>query len=258
MPSYRHLTAEEFRRHAFGGEFKSGVPEDVCVTAASTEVEKAGSEKDRTLSFVISDGKIDRDGDTISIDGWDIENYLKDPVMLWAHDYRLPPIGRAVSVTVAGKKLKALDKFMDADLSPFADQIYRMYLDGWLHATSVGFLPKKWKPSEDEKRRYGIDFIEQELLEHSAVPVPSNARALIEGRGAVADISRLKGWAEQILGMCYAVDSLNRELPGSGELTKAKADLAEATREIERLQKLSLELRRKELAFRQDPPLLRA
>jgi hypothetical protein len=49
---------------------------------------------------------------------------------------------------------------------------------GFLRATSVGFRPKRDKYSWNEERG-GIDFEEQELLEFSVVPVPSNPEALL-------------------------------------------------------------------------------
>jgi phage head maturation protease len=58
-----------------------------------------------------------------------------------------------------------------------------MLKTGFLSATSVGFIPLKYNFVDDPQRRFGIDFLEQELLEFSIVTVPANAEALIEGRG---------------------------------------------------------------------------
>ena len=50
------------------------------------------------LTFVLSTDDVDRHGDVVASDGWRLEAYLRNPVLLWAHDYRHPAIGRALSV----------------------------------------------------------------------------------------------------------------------------------------------------------------
>jgi hypothetical protein len=66
-----------------------------------------------------------------------------------------------------------------------------MYRDGFLKATSVGFQPLKYAFTDDPQRRFGIDFLEQELIEFSLVTVPANAEALIEGRKAGINVDPL-------------------------------------------------------------------
>ncbi len=163
------------------------------------EVKEVGDESDRTLQFIVSTADVDRDRDTINADGWDLENYLKNPVVLWAHDYSSLPVAKALKTYVEDGVLKANDQFADADLYPFADTVYRMYKEGYLSAVSVGFLPTKWMWVEEDDRPFGIDFQEQEMLEHSAVPVPANPNALIEARSKGINLAPLAGWAEQVL-----------------------------------------------------------
>jgi hypothetical protein len=50
-----------------------------------TEV-KAGDGDSRTLTFTISSAAVDRMGDTIKVDGWKLDAYRKNPVVLWGHD----------------------------------------------------------------------------------------------------------------------------------------------------------------------------
>lgn len=153
--------------------------------AFSTKAEKAG---DRTIRFVISDSGLDRDGDTIDVNGWQLENYRRNPVMLWAHDHATPPIARATDIGVRGGKLVAVAEFAE---TAFASEILGLYKTGFLHATSVGFRPVKWTPRKD-----GFDFSQVELIEFSAVPVPSNPRALVAAAGAA---SHVKAWARKVL-----------------------------------------------------------
>ncbi|HUS96590.1 MAG TPA: hypothetical protein VMX97_07625 [Hyphomicrobiaceae bacterium] len=144
-------------------------------------VEVKQSEEDPKLyEFTISTNSIDRDDDRISVEGWDFKNFLRNPVMLWVHDYRGLPIGRAKDLFAADGKMKSIVEFTPELLYPFGDQVRRFYEAGFLNAVSVGFLPRKWAFVDNDERKYGIDFEEQELLEFSGVPVPSNPDALME------------------------------------------------------------------------------
>ena len=49
------------------------------------------------VTFVLSTDDVDRHGDVVEPGGWRLAAYLRNPVLLWAHDYRHPAIGRAVS-----------------------------------------------------------------------------------------------------------------------------------------------------------------
>ncbi|MAH50241.1 hypothetical protein CMI37_30755 [Candidatus Pacearchaeota archaeon] len=138
---------------------------------------------ERTLEITGSTEAQDRDGDVIRVSGWDLKHFRKNPVFLWAHDYGSPPIGRAVEVRkdVGAGKLTFKIEFADKETFPFADTIFRLFKGGFLHATSVGFIPKDADPVLDAEGNPTIGklFKKQELLELSAVPVPSNPEALL-------------------------------------------------------------------------------
>ena len=51
------------------------------------------------LVFVASTGEVDRHGDTVAPEGWRLDAYRDNPVVLWAHDYGEPAIGRAEAVS---------------------------------------------------------------------------------------------------------------------------------------------------------------
>lgn len=151
----------------------------IAETIASAKA-SAAVDDERRFTFTISTGEVDRMGDTIAVDGWKLAAFRRNPVVLWAHDGGLLPVGRATDVWVAGNKLKATALLAPADVSASAETVGRMIATGYLAATSVGFLPLKFTFSQDPKRPYGIDFLEQELLEFSIVPVPANPNALID------------------------------------------------------------------------------
>ena len=137
---------------------------------------------ERTLTAVISTGTVDRDGEVLLPGGAGLEPFLKNPVVLWAHDYSSPPIGKAQWIKKGRGRLTAKVEFAETEQ---AEEVYQLYKGGFLKAFSVGLIGKnshaptpdeiKKKPEWAEARRI-ID--QWELLEFSAVPVPANAEAL--------------------------------------------------------------------------------
>jgi HK97 family phage prohead protease len=142
---------------------------------------------DRQIKFTISTAKLDRHGDTVNPTGWDTKNYEKNPVVLYAHNYDAPPIGRCLSLSKTSNGLVAVAEFATADLNPMGDSVYKMLKAGFLSATSVGFLPKDWNDTKT-----GRDYTSQELLEFSVVPVPANSDALAMTRSLKSAAPRRK------------------------------------------------------------------
>jgi hypothetical protein len=153
--------------------------------------DKAGSVKEinremRTLTIVGSDETTDRDGDVLTVKGWELDNFLKNPVFLYAHNYSSVPIGSALKVIKKRDpvRLEFVEKFPTEGLYPFADMIFELFNEKILNASSVGFIPKKWEPLQNkdeadmETFNRGRRYVQQELLELSACPVPSNPNAL--------------------------------------------------------------------------------
>lgn len=149
--------------------------------------------------FVISTQNRDRDQDTIQQKGWDLEAYLKNPVVLFAHNQSELPVARGVKTGVSRGALRQKMEFTPADLYPFGNMVGEMVLEGFLNASSVGFGVKEWKTIEEEGMITGFNFIEQELYENSIVPVPSNREALVEARSLGIDMAPMVEWAEKML-----------------------------------------------------------
>lgn len=166
----------------------------------------------RRMGFIISSESVDRESDVIIQSGWDLKNYLANPVVLFAHNQRGLPIGQAESVTLNGTRLESVARFTPAGTYDLADTVYDMLKGGFLRATSVGFIPRKW--AFDEERR-GYDFIETELLEYSVVPIPANPDALVQARSAGIDLRPLKHWSIKLLDELAGIDEMfgpvNRE-----------------------------------------------
>lgn len=188
------LTVDEFRASAKDG----ARPEGTVVRYAAADPQ-AIAEADRKLRFVFSDGTVDRAGDSIDPEGWEVDGFNSNPVALWAHDSYSPPIGRASNVGPSGGKLMGDIEFMAADISAFADSIFRMVKAGFVKAVSVGFIPLEWTFVQDKDRPFGINFSKQELLEISVCPVPCNPNALQEAKAAGIDTGPLREWAAKLL-----------------------------------------------------------
>lgn len=129
-------------------------------------VTKSASGSYRVLA---SSSSVDRQGDSIDQKGWDLGNFMKNPVMPWAHDYKALPIAKVTSIETTDKGLEAEFEFASAEGNPMAQQVKNLYDNGFLNAVSVGFIPKE---------RNGSSITKQELLEISFVPVPANQDAL--------------------------------------------------------------------------------
>lgn len=157
-------------------------------------------EASRDIRFVVSTEAVDRDRDIVASKGWDLEHFKENPVVLWAHDHRNPPIAFSPDIGIKSRKLQATARFADAETHPFADTIFRLVKGGFLRATSIGFLPKEW--TFDEERR-GVNFLKNELLEFSVVNVPANPEALIAARASGISLKPMVLWAEEIIDTAY-------------------------------------------------------
>ena len=141
------------------------------------ETQSASGESEQQMTFVISNEEVDRHGDVIMAAGWQLESYQKNPVFLWAHDYARPVIGRASSVWRDPGRLLANIEFAPTE---FAQEVATLYRQNYQKGVSVGFRPIRFEERRQEQTGafLGIRFLEQELLEVSAVPVPANRTAL--------------------------------------------------------------------------------
>lgn len=143
----------------------------------ATEIEKNA---DGTYEYVASDETVDRYGDIVRVAGWDLRNYRKNPIILFAHQ-KDNPVGKAVKTWIEGTQLKVRLKMADEGTSPFIDTLRKLMDQKIVRAMSVGFMPTT-QPNyiRDAKNDMitGVEYIGQELLENSLVTVPANPAAL--------------------------------------------------------------------------------
>jgi len=160
----------------------------------------AGSGALPILDFVSSTEALDRYDEVISAGGWRLDHYRRNPVFQNAHQYGdiIFTLGKALvtEVRAGGPNAASPHLFQRiqfaTDINPMARIAYGLYKEKFLNAVSVGFIPIRWEDgagdrgaSEREaapRRRY----LEQELLEVSAVGIPANPEALQLGMRAGA------------------------------------------------------------------------
>lgn len=138
---------------------------------------KAVNPEDRTISLYPSTYQWDRTDERFIKGAWLLDNFLSNPVVLWAHDQRIPAIGKALQVMEDDFGLFSVAKFHDK--TEIANNVFDLYVAGFLNAWSVGFSALKYQmsPMPDGTRK-GLEFTEAELNEYSAVNVPANPGAL--------------------------------------------------------------------------------
>lgn len=138
---------------------------------------------DRRATFVASNARIDSMGDTIDPKGWELADFKKNPVVLFAHDSRSLPVGKVTAVKVSGADLVADVEFLPEGLDEFADKVAAMVKAKFLNAVSVGFQALDMEPRFDKAGQFvGYNFLRQALRELSIVPVPANPDALAIAR----------------------------------------------------------------------------
>ena len=128
----------------------------------------------RTVTAVITTPTPDRAGDIVVPTGLaNADEFLLNPVVLWAHQRGMPPVGTCIALDVQPQRVIAITKF--AQGVPLAEDVFRLYEQGILRGWSIGLLPRRTVPRPG---RRGVRIDQWDLLEYSAVPVPENPEAL--------------------------------------------------------------------------------
>lgn len=148
-------------------------------------VKQVGDGKDEgVIRFTLTEKKVDRDSEVVLPDGVKLDNFKKNPVVLWAHQSggwsgeAIPPIGKVLARTIDQTE-DHLEADVEFDLNdPFAKMIYNKYLNGFLNAGSIGFRAIAFDKEPVLPGQKGYTITKSELYEFSAVPVPALPTAL--------------------------------------------------------------------------------
>jgi HK97 family phage major capsid protein len=196
------LALAEFENLARAGlepEEILGTPAHRVAKLAAIEARVAPVAGERCVDFTISTGALDRYNSTIAVNGWQLESFKRNPVVLWGHDDAIPAIARAENTRIEGGQLKSTARFAERDVHPLADTIFRLIEGKFIGAASVGWIPLKYRFSEDQGRNGGIDYLERELLEWSVVNIPANSDCLSEARSLGINTKPLIAWCERAI-----------------------------------------------------------
>ena len=144
----------------------------------------------RVRSFVASNEAVDSYNTIIKSDGWDLERYDANPVVLFGHNGRQLPIGKGNAWVDGKQRQLMLDvEFFDEATNPLSEQTLKI-LDAGVMGASVGFEPIDYE--YNAARETGddwqdmmfppLDYTKTRLLEVSIVTIPANPEALPVGR----------------------------------------------------------------------------
>src|ERR1044071_1122395 len=218
------------------------------------------------LDFMASDETLDRCDEVIQASGWRLDSYRRNPVFQNAHQYgdviftlgkalitevrsssecRVSTLRNAASeerssvegdslslqsrATAGGPSTFLFQRVQFAtEANPMARIAYALYKGKLLNAVSVGFVPLRWDDANGSEKasRVRRRYLEQELLEVSAVGIPANPNALQLGfkAGVIqkADLRELLELVETVLDCSVAREHGRREAEGKGLMRLAK------------------------------------
>lgn len=174
---------------------------------AEAYIEKADALTEGEVEFVVSTNALDAHGERINVDGIDVTDFKKNPVVLWGHDGFNLPIAKATKIWKEDGKLMARAKFYLKDT--FANKVYNYIVDGFLNAVSIGGMVKEW--GDD-----GITIEKLLMKEFSVVSVPANQEALVASKS----FSGEQRAELNALANAYARKMLSQEAGGMTKLQK--------------------------------------
>lgn len=116
----------------------------------------------------------------LTMDGWELGNFVKNPVLLLNHDYDQLPIGRVADVQIEKDSMTFRPVFAVEERPDVVRPIWNLYTSKhrFMRAFSVGFEPLEVVNREDEEPPTLIT--RKELLEISAVSIGADPNALRE------------------------------------------------------------------------------
>jgi len=170
---------------------------------ASLAVKMTPDNDPDVLHMRASDETLDRYDEVVDAAGWQLDHYNRNPVIQNAHQYGdiLFTIGRAERTVVEGGALVQTWRFASKE-NPMAKIARDLYRGRFLHASSVGFIPREWV-NGDKSSAFRRKYTKSELLEVSAVGIPANPNALAlavkAGAVEVSDLRELAGLLQRFL-----------------------------------------------------------
>jgi HK97 family phage prohead protease len=131
------------------------------------------------VEVVVSNSAVDRHGESIEMSGIDTKQILRNPVVLWAHDYESLPIGKVDKLWKSQGNLMARIQFA-TEIVPFAETVYKLIVAGVLNAVSIGGIVREYGELNGQ-----VDYAKiakLEMIELSVVPVGAHPDALVTSK----------------------------------------------------------------------------
>lgn len=142
---------------------------------------------------------VDRGGDLIPPEAWDLKDYANNPIIFFNHDRNIP-IGKAIGVKVTEDGLKIKVQISKSNEAPIPF-IRDMIKEGILKTFSVGFDPQ----DSGVKQKDGSNKFEiAKLLETSVVTLPMNEESTfdVSKAGDLAKIIDISSWKTKSYDIC--------------------------------------------------------
>ena len=135
---------------------------------------KSVKEDEYIVEGIVSTPDPDRHNEVVVQEGWKLENYLKNPVVLWSHQNMEFPLAQMVRISYENGNLTGAMKFAVNEYETAATA-FKLVKGKYLRAFSVGFINNVY---EVDKESEIVKLVENELLEVSVVNIPAQAAAL--------------------------------------------------------------------------------
>jgi HK97 family phage prohead protease len=191
-------------------ETREPSPVDAPASSAESGSQPSTLNSQPVLDFVASTDTLDRYHEIIDPAGWRLDTYRRNPVFQNAHNYGdvIHTIGKALITEVRTANTSHLFQRVQfaTDVNPMARIAHGLYKGGFLNAVSVGFIPVRWENGTTDAN-FRRKYLEQELLEVSAVAIPANPDALALGlKAGAVHKSDLTETLELLRSTCAAFD----------------------------------------------------
>jgi hypothetical protein len=172
------------------------------------------------VDFIASDESIDSYGEIVRVKGWRFNRFQKNAPFVDSHNYRTVEnlLGKVIDWKVSkGQLIERVQYAIEDPEHKLAQIAWKLTLNGYLKAVSVGFIPTKWVSKWGEGAGYlkelaslGLDtdsgvrviYQEHEQIELSACIIGANGNAVAKAFKADAlneeDIAKLSAYEEQL------------------------------------------------------------
>jgi phage head maturation protease len=195
--------------------------------SSSTVIDTAAPE--RVDVSRVTTREMDRDNEIVLPEGIELEDYQRNPIVLFGHNQDRP-VGKALWIKADADGVVAKTQYTsrpdgyDGEWLP--DFVWSMVQADVLRGKSIGFLPLEIRdPEPDElEANPGLDAVISRalLLEYSVVSVPSNPGALV---AAIGKGQPLGPWTYKVLGRVKKPAPPKRTRPDGSKLAGEVADI---------------------------------